>query len=121
MSKVTVEKVRGCLKTVMDPELNVSIVDLGLIYKIQLKTQKSKFKSTGKKSKAAKIRILMTLTTPGCPLAGSFDVLVREALAGLPGIDINRDVKIELTFDPPWTMEMMSDEVKAELQMDGYL
>jgi len=88
----------------MDPELNVSIVDLGLIYKITI--QKNK------------VHILMTLTTPGCPLAGMFDALVRNALLDIPGLRVKQDVEIELTFDPPWTTDMMTEEVRAELGMD---
>lgn len=92
-----------------DPELKINIVDLGLIYKIQVAKS-----STGSKSRQ-KIKILMTLTTPGCPLAGMFDTLVKHALKKLPGIDVDRDVQIELTFDPPWTSDMMSASAKVEL------
>lgn len=87
----------------MDPELNVDIVSLGLVYKITITDT---------------VHILMTLTSPGCPLAGMFDSLVKESLYGIEGLDINKDVSIELTFDPPWTPDMMSEEVKAELGFD---
>lgn len=103
--KITEKHVRERLKTILDPELHVNIVDLGLIYKIQVREVR----------KVLKVHITMTLTTPGCPLAGMFDALVRNALKKLPGIDVNKDVKIELTFDPPWTMEMMTEEVRVEL------
>lgn len=97
---ITEEQVWEGLRQVMDPELKINIVDLGLVYKV----------TVGKK-----IHILMTLTTPGCPLAGMFDTLVKHALKKLPGIDVDRDVHIELTFDPPWISDMMSAAAKAEL------
>lgn len=92
------------LKSVIDPELGVNIVDLGLIYKVEVR----------KVQKVQKVRIIMTLTTPGCPLAGVFDMMVREAVASLPGVEAD-EIEIQLTFDPPWTAEMMSKEAKAEL------
>lgn len=102
---VTADQVWERLRTIDDPELKINIVDLGLVYKVKVKRQKSK----------GKVYILMTPTTPGCPLAGMFDVLIKHALKKLPGIDVDRDVHIELTFDPPWTAEMMSEAAKAEL------
>lgn len=89
----------------MDPELNVNIVDLGLVYDVKLKIKNAKFK----------IKILMTLTTPGCPLRGMFEVLVAHVFKDVPGFDPEKDLKIELTFDPPWTPEMMSEEVRINL------
>jgi metal-sulfur cluster biosynthetic enzyme len=59
----------------------------------------------------------MTLTTAGCPLAGVFDQLVRDALFGLPGVDVEHDVVIALTFDPPWVPDMMDAEAKAQLEL----
>ncbi len=97
----------------MDPELSVNIVDLGLIYDIKLKNSKTQKLKTNQR-----VKITMTLTTPGCPLAGMFDALLRNALKKIPGLDVKRDVEIELTFDPPWTMEMMTEEVRAELGLD---
>ena len=102
---VTEEQVWKRLKTILDPELKVNIVDLGLVYDIKLKIENGKLK----------IFIVMTLTTPGCPLAGMFDALVKHALKKLPGVNVDRDVQIELTFDPPWTSDMMSEVAKAEL------
>src|SRR3990167_4679149 len=93
------------MRKVMDPELKINIVDLGLIYKIQITNNK----------KQTKIHILMTLTTPGCPLAGMFETLIKHALKKLSGIDVNKDVQIELTFDPHWTSDMMSEAAKAGL------
>ena len=106
--KITEKQVRDRLQTILDPELHVNIVDLGLIYKINMHRAKGLGQSVN-------IEIVMTLTTPGCPLSGMFDVLVRQALKKLPGIDVEKDVKIELTFDPPWTMEMMDEGARAEL------
>jgi len=103
--KITEKQVKEKLKTVIDPELKVNIVDLGLVYKIQV---------TSNKKQETKIKILMTLTTPGCPLAGMFDALVKNGLKELPGIDVARDVEIELTFDPPWGPHLMKEELRVE-------
>jgi metal-sulfur cluster biosynthetic enzyme len=97
VTKAQVEKV---LKKIPDPEIGVSIWDLGLIYDITVEG------TTGR------VRILMTLTTIGCPL---FDLIanpVREAVGKLPGV---KAVDVELTFDPPWSTEKMSEEAKAQL------
>src|SRR3989344_3017986 len=102
---VTEKEVWERLRTVMDPELKINIVDLGLVYKVECQMLNAK----------CQIKILMTLTTPGCPLAGMFEALVKHALKQLPRIDVDRDVQIELTFDPPWTSDMMSEAAKAEL------
>lgn len=110
--KLTPAKIRSQLKTVIDPELNVNIVDLGLIYDVSVQEVQT---AAGKKPF---VHILMTLTTPGCPLAGIFDGLVRGSLEDLPGLDATRDVDIELTFDPPWLPDMMSEAVRAELGFD---
>lgn len=101
---VTETQVRECLEAVIDPELGVNIVDLGLIYRVEVREKDN-----------PKVKIVMTLTSPGCPLAGSFDGMVRDALRVLPGLDVEDDVEIELTFDPPWTPELMSEQVKADL------
>lgn len=104
--QITEDQILDLLRTVLDPELGIDIVSLGLIYKITV---------TNSSPTQHKISILMTLTTPGCPLADSFDGLVRQALLPLPDIDLDEDVNITLTFDPPWVQDMMSDEAKAEL------
>ena len=113
------------LKTCMDPELHVNIVDLGLIYGVEVvqrgsdsETQRGSGSAIQRGNGANRIKIVMTLTTPGCPLAAVFDPMVRGSLEGLPGLDIDEDVSVELTFDPPWVPDMMTDEVKAELGMD---
>lgn len=96
------QQVLDCLKEVIDPELNINIVDLGLVYKVSV-------------DKQGKVRIRMTLTTPGCPLAGVFEELVEESVRKLKGV---KGIEIEIIFDPPWTQEMMSDEARAELGLD---
>lgn len=99
-------EVYQALKTVIDPELHVNIVDLGLIYKIQVKDKQ--------------VSIQMTLTTPACPLAGTIQIMVREALAPLePKID-PEITQLELVFDPPWTTQMMSPELQAEFGVDEW-
>lgn len=87
------------LRKVIDPELGVNIVELGLIYKITVE---------GK----GKVAVLMTLTSPGCPFTSLFEKMVDKAIRKLEGVS---SVGIELTFDPPWTQEMMSEEVRAQL------
>lgn len=91
------------LSTILDPELDVDIVSLGLIYKVSV-------------TRAGVIKILMTLTSPGCPLAGSIEALIRSAMIDLVP-DIDEDVHITITFDPPWTPDMMSEEVRLEYGM----
>lgn len=97
----------------MDPELQVDIVSLGLIYDVTVSPVQTE------QGVQPHVHILMTLTTPGCPLAGVFDQLVKESLIGLADIEIDRNVTVELTFDPPWLPEMMTEEVKAELGIDA--
>jgi len=92
------KEVREQLKQVIDPELDVNIVDLGLIYEIEVDEQEN-------------IDILMTLTTPGCPLHGVFDELVKKEVNKL---DLG-DIEVELTFEPRWTPEKMSDEARNEI------
>jgi len=91
------EKIWEALKGVIDPELGVSIVDLGLVYDVRFE--------------GGEAEVEMTLTSPGCPLAPVIDKEVRRALADLPDI---KTLTIDLVWDPPWTQEMMSDELKAE-------
>ncbi len=109
---VSEEKVYECLREVIDPELNVNIVDLGLIYEVEV--------TGAREGSRVKIKILMTLTTPGCPLAGVINTMVKESLRPLGGFDVDEDVEIEVTFDPPWVPEMMTDEVRAELGLDEW-
>lgn len=110
---LTQENIYRCLKTVVDPELGVNIVDLGLIYEVKIKGDKN----TDADQKP-ELEITMTLTSPGCPLAGVFESMVLESLRVIDNLVPEEQVKITLTFDPPWTAEMMNPEVRAELGFD---
>lgn len=87
------------LKTIFDPEIPVDIYELGLIYEIKV-------------SPGGKVDVLMTLTSPACPVAGTLPGEVEGKIKGVQGVS---DVKVELTFDPPWSQELMSEEAKLEL------
>jgi len=87
------------LRTIPDPELGISIVDLGLIYGIEIQT-------------AGKVCIKMTLTTMGCPLFSLISQPIKKGLGELAGV---KEVEVELTFDPPWTPEKMSEQAKIQL------
>lgn len=124
MTPKTVEnQIWSRLKQVMDPELNLDIVSLGLVYKVEIQpktttqpsaSSKSKIKSD-RKTDEFLVRITMTLTTPGCPLAGAIQDMVREAVSSLAAVASPDDVSIELTFDPPWVVDMMTPAARAEL------
>ena len=90
--------VEAC-KTVYDPEIPVNIYDLGLIYTIDNNAENA-------------VRVVMTLTAPGCPVAGEMPGWVADAVEPLPGV---KQVDVEMTFLPQWGMEMMSDEARLEL------
>lgn len=109
---ITAGTVRQALATVIDPELGIDIVSLGLIYDVAV-SQVQHANGPG-----VQIHITMTLTTPGCPLAAVFDQLLKDALIHLPNVDVDQDVIIEITFDPPWVPDMMSEEAKAQLGFD---
>lgn len=104
MTMITEKKVMKQLRTVMDPELGVDIVGLGFIYGVEIK----------KGSLGLGVKVLMTLTTPGCPFAGLIQKMIMEAVAKLEGVEEER-VQVELTFDPPWNSDMINEEVKLEL------
>lgn len=109
MKKITTKQVKAKLSQVIDPELHIDIVSMGLIYDVsigQIQTSDQQVKQ--------KIHILMTLTTPGCPLIGVLDQMIKDSVSSLDGISY-QDIEIELTFDPPWVPEMMSEEARAEL------
>lgn len=91
---LTEDLVHSLLYNVIDPELGVNIVDLGLIYEVKVDDP------TGV------VEVNMTLTTPGCPLSGYMDDEIRRQLAPLPQV---RDIRIEIVWEPEWTPEMMSD------------
>ena len=89
------------LKTVYDPEIPVDIYELGLVYKVDVSDDKD-------------VAIDMTLTAPGCPVAGEMPGWVEDAVSEIPEI---RSVKVDLVFDPPWDPSRMSDEAKLQLNM----
>lgn len=91
----------GALKTVFDPEIPVDIYELGLIYKIDVDDDRN-------------IAVEMTLTAPGCPVAGEMPGWVQNAVASVPGVG---QVDVKLVFDPPWDMSRMSDEARLALNM----
>jgi FeS assembly SUF system protein len=84
---------------VFDPEIPVNIFDLGLVYTIDINAENA-------------VDITMTLTAPGCPVAGEMPGWVQDAVESLPGV---KQVDVQMTFDPPWGMDMMSDEARLEL------
>lgn len=90
--------VEAC-RSVFDPEIPVNIFDLGLVYTIEI-------------SDEGEVEVLMTLTAPGCPVAGEMPGWLAEAIEPLPGV---KTVNVQITWDPPWGMEMMSDEARLEL------
>lgn len=102
LTGVAVEQVVEALRTVYDPEIPVNLYDLGLIYDIREGPD-----GTG-------VRICMTLTTPGCPVAGSMPGMVERAVSAVDGLD---DVRVYLVWDPPWSMEMMSAAARIQLGM----
>lgn len=95
------EKIVEVLKTIYDPEIPVDIYELGLIYDVFV-------------NEDSEVKILMTLTSPNCPVAETLPVEVEEKVKS---IDAIADVEVELTFDPPWTQDLMSEEAKLELGM----
>ena len=93
-----IEKIIGLLKQIYDPEIPVNLYELGLIYDIRVD--------------GLKAYILMTLTTPNCPVAESMPDQVASVVRSLDEID---EVEVELTWDPPWSADRLSDEVRLEL------
>lgn len=97
--KIDKKTIKNKLKQVLDPELGISIVDLGLIYEIKIEKEK--------------VKIVMTLTTIGCPL---FSLIEEEIKNRLKELGLKKEeIELELTFDPPWTLERMSKEARAML------
>ncbi len=95
------EKIVNVLKTIYDPEIPVDIYELGLIYDVFV-------------NEDYEVKILMTLTTPNCPVAETLPLEVEEKVKSLDAV---KDAEVEITFDPPWTQELMSEEAKLELGM----
>jgi len=92
---ITEDKVMESLKEVIDPELGLNIVDLGLIYDVRIGGDK--------------VAVKMTLTAPGCPLHETISGWVRSKLEGLKGVN---DAKVEVVWDPPWHPTMMAEEAR---------
>jgi FeS assembly SUF system protein len=93
------DQIESQLRTVFDPEIPVNIFDLGLVYDIKVADN-------------GNVKITMTLTAPACPVAGDIVRDVQEKIESLPDV---MDCHVQLTFDPPWNKEMMSEEAKLEL------
>jgi FeS assembly SUF system protein len=93
------EEIVNTLKTVFDPEIPVNIYDLGLIYEINV-------------SEGGKVVVVMTLTSPNCPVAESMPEEVFDKVSAVEGVN---HVDVNLTFDPPWTKDMLSEEALLEL------
>ena len=93
------DQVVGACRSVHDPEIPVNIYDLGLVYSIVI-------------DDADHVEIAMTLTAPGCPVAGEMPGWVADAVGAVPGIGT---VNVEIVWDPPWSMDLLSDEARLEL------
>jgi FeS assembly SUF system protein len=93
------EDVVGACRTVYDPEIPVNIYDLGLVYTVEI-------------AETGAVKIFMSLTAPGCPVAGEMPGWVADAVGAIPGV---AQVDVDLVWDPPWGMDMMSDEARLEL------
>ena len=93
------EKIVSVLKTIFDPEIPVDIYELGLIYDVMINEDRD-------------VKILMTLTTPNCPVAESLTLDIEEKVRSMKEV---KEVEVEITFDPPWTQDLMSEEAKLEL------
>ena len=93
------DKIEEVLKTVHDPEIPVNIWELGLVYELKI-------------GEEGIVWITMTLTAPACPVAGEIIQEVQEKTAAIEGV---KDVHVQLTFEPPWTRDMMSEEAQLEL------
>lgn len=87
------------LKTVYDPEIPVNIFELGLVYEVNVDTDSN-------------VVVVMTLTSPSCPVAGTLPLEVEDKIKGLAGV---KSAKVELTFEPAWTKDLMSEEAQLEL------
>ena len=95
------EKIVRVLKTIFDPEIPVDIYELGLIYDVFV-------------NEDYEVKILMTLTTPNCPVAETLPLEVEDKIKSLNEV---KDAEVEITFDPPWSQDLMSDEAELELGM----
>ena len=99
MAMATEEEVRESLRQIVDPEIGINIVDLGLIYETSIDDQ-------------GLVAITMTLTSPGCPLSGYIGTAVESAVTDLEGV---KDVDVDIVWSPAWNPSMMSEDAKLEL------
>ena len=97
--KILGEKIVMVLKTIFDPEIPVDIYELGLIYDVMINEDRD-------------VKILMSLTTPNCPVAESLPLDVENKVKSMEEVN---DAEVEITFDPPWSQDLMSDEAKLEI------
>lgn len=93
------EDVLNACRTVYDPEIPVNIYDLGLVYTVEISSENA-------------VHIIMSLTAPGCPVAGEMPGWVSDAVSAVPGV---KEVEVDITWEPQWGMDMMSDEARLEL------
>ena len=100
ISRMT-DDIVAALKTVYDPEIPADIYELGLIYKVDIKDDRS-------------VDVMMTLTTPNCPAAGELPTMVENAVASVPGVGV---VNVNLVWEPAWTPDRMTDEARLVLNM----
>ena len=101
MGKITHDEVVGALKEVYDPEIPVNVVDLGLIYDVDINDDN--------------VNIVMTLTAPGCGMAPYIAQQAEWAVAEVEGV---KDVSVDITFDPPWNPDRITDDGKMALGLD---
>lgn len=102
--ELTLDNIYQQLAQVLDPETGLDLVSMGLFYQVKIDGRS--------------IYILMTLTSPGCPLIDVFDQMIRDTLSVFDEDGSEVKIRIDLTFDPPWSPDMMSAEAKAELGLD---
>jgi metal-sulfur cluster biosynthetic enzyme len=105
MTMVSEDRVREALKEVIDPELFVNIVDLGLIYTVDIKDSES---AEGK----ADVEIEMTMTSPACPAGPQLVANAKQAVSSLVGVDV---VEVKIVMEPPWTPDRMTEDAKDQL------
>lgn len=103
MTLAAKEDVLEALKAVFDPEIGVDIVNLGLVYELEIE--------------GGDVKVLMTLTSMGCPASGLIEFQAKEAAATVPGVE---KVDVQFTFDPPWSPEKMTEEGKEMMQAMGF-
>lgn len=110
-ARITTKMVKKALSQVIDPELNVDIVSLGLIYKIEITQEDQR----------PLVKILLTLTSPGCPLVDTFMEQIKAQFATLSNFEVETQLYLELTFDPPWVPDMMNTQAKSQLRALGVI